>query len=107
MSIWPWQAAREAFASFSQTSREERLELLGKVIAGYQARMGDLAAAMTTEMGAPKWLAASGHAGSALGHLMTAAKALRLMNLRNSAAVRIYPKNPSGFVDLSRRGIGL
>ncbi|MCF6219616.1 MAG: aldehyde dehydrogenase family protein [Robiginitomaculum sp.] len=69
-------SARKAFVSFSQTSREERLELLGKVIAGYQARMGDLAAAITTEMGAPKWLAASGHAGSGLGHLMTAAKVL-------------------------------
>ncbi len=69
-------AARKAFVSFSQTSREERLELLGNVISGYKARMGDIAAAITTEIGAPKWLAASGHAGSALGHLMTAAKAL-------------------------------
>ena len=99
-------AARKAFRSFSRTSREERLELLGKVIAGYKARMGDLAQAITTEMGAPKWLAASGHAGSGLGHLMTAAKTWRHMNSQNSAAAHISKKSLLAFAVLSRRGIG-
>jgi len=89
-------AARQAFASFSQTSRAERLELLGKVIAGYQARMGDLAAAMTTEMGAPKWLAASGHAGSGLGHLMTAAKALETYEFEEQRGGTHIQKEPIG-----------
>ena len=89
-------AARKAFASFSQTSREERLELLGKVISGYQARMGDLAAAMTTEMGAPKWLAASGHAGSGLGHLMTAAKTLETYEFAEQRGGTHITKEPIG-----------
>ena len=89
-------AAKKAFVSFSQTSRAERLELLGKVIAGYQARMGDLAAAMTTEIGAPKWLAASGHAGSGLGHLMTAAKTLESYEFEEQRGGTHIQKEPIG-----------
>jgi len=89
-------AAKKAFVTFSQTSKEERLELLGKVIAGYQARMGDLAAAMTTEIGAPKWLAASGHAGSGLGHLMTAAKTLESYEFEEQRGGTHIQKEPIG-----------
>ena len=65
------EAAKRAFETFSQTSRQERMDLMDRVIAGYQARMGDIANAVTTEMGSPKWLAGSAHAGTGLGHLMT------------------------------------
>ena len=46
-------AARRAFASYSTTSREERLALLARIIDGYEARQGELARAMTAEMGSP------------------------------------------------------
>lgn len=50
------KAARKAFASWSQTSREERIEVLGRILAEYQKRFGDLATAVTEEMGAPpRW----------------------------------------------------
>ena len=51
------KAARKAFASWSLTSREERLEVLKRILEEYQKRIGDLAAAITEEMGAPKALA--------------------------------------------------
>ncbi len=69
-------AARRAFPAFSQTSREERLALLGKIIEGYKARMSDLAAAVTREMGAPVKLASRAQAPSGLGHFMTVRKVL-------------------------------
>src|SRR6202000_15438 len=50
-------AARKAFTSWSQTSREERLAVLNRIVTEYQKRVGDLAAATTEEMGAPKALA--------------------------------------------------
>ncbi|MES2342937.1 MAG: aldehyde dehydrogenase family protein, partial [Pseudomonadota bacterium] len=50
-------AARKAFPAWSQTSREERLEVLGRILAEYQKRFGDLAVAVTEEMGAPANLA--------------------------------------------------
>jgi len=89
-------AAKKAFVTFSQTSRAERLELLGKVIAGYQVRMGDLAAAITTEIGAPKWLAESRQAGSGLGHLMTAAKTLESYEFEEQRGSTHISKEPIG-----------
>ena len=46
-------AARRAFASWSQSSTGERIALLSRIIAGMEARADDLAAAMTREIGTP------------------------------------------------------
>ncbi len=70
-------AARAAFNSFSQTTRDERLALLARVIEVYKSRMGDIATAVSQEMGAPTMLAQRAQAPSGIGHLMAAAKALQ------------------------------
>ncbi len=72
-------AAKAAFPAFSQTSPEERSELLSKIIEAYKARMGDLATAVSQEMGAPLGLAKAAQAPSGLGHLMSTKKALDAM----------------------------
>ena len=41
------KAAQAAFPSWSQTTREERIEVLGRILAEYQKRFGDLATAVT------------------------------------------------------------
>ena len=46
-------AARRAFASYSQTTREERLALLERIVEEYKKRASDLAQSMAEEMGAP------------------------------------------------------
>jgi len=46
-------AARRAFTTYSQTSRDERLALLQRIIDGFEARNAELARAMTAEMGSP------------------------------------------------------
>ena len=51
------KAAKKAFPAWSQTSREERIEVLQRILAEYQKRFGDLATAVTEEMGAPASLA--------------------------------------------------
>src|ERR1041384_5413762 len=51
------KAAKKAFPSWSRTSREERIEVLGRIHAECQKRYGDLATAVTEEMGAPASLA--------------------------------------------------
>ncbi len=89
-------AAKTAFETYSQTSREERLALLDRVIGEYQTRMGDLAAAITEEMGAPKWLAGSGQAGSGLGHLMTARKVLENYEFHEQRGNTHIQKEPIG-----------
>jgi aldehyde dehydrogenase (NAD+) len=52
------KAARSAFPSFSSTGKGERIALLQRIVDAFQARDGDLMAAITLEMGAPKSLKA-------------------------------------------------
>ncbi len=62
-------AARRAFETFGRSSREERVAVLERVIAAYQARLGDIAETISREMGAPLSLAKAAQAPSGLGHL--------------------------------------
>lgn len=58
------QAARRAFESFSQTSRQERMAILERIIKIFQTNMPRLAKAISDEMGAPMKLALPAQAGS-------------------------------------------
>lgn len=69
-------AARKAFETFSLTSVEERLALLDRIIAAFQRRIGDLALAVSEEMGAPLWLAEQLQAPVGLAHFQIARAAL-------------------------------
>ena len=55
-------AARAAFPAFSQTSREERLRLLRRILEIYKERIDDIARAVSEEMGAPMRLARNSQA---------------------------------------------
>jgi aldehyde dehydrogenase (NAD+) len=70
------KAARRAFASWSRSSRGERIELMRNILAEYQKRTNDLAEAVTEEMGAPAWLAAQAHVVLGSGHIKTAIELL-------------------------------
>jgi aldehyde dehydrogenase (NAD+) len=71
------KAARSAFESYSRSSRDERMALLGRVMACYQERLGDLATTISSEMGAPMWLATAAQAPSGLMHLGAVMKVLK------------------------------
>ena len=62
-------AAKNAFNSFSKTSKNDRLELLNKIRQISEKRFEDLANAMTSEMGAPHRMAREAQADAAIGHL--------------------------------------
>ncbi|PJE37506.1 aldehyde dehydrogenase family protein [Pseudooceanicola lipolyticus] len=62
-------AAKNAFESFSRTTKDERLALLHKLLEITRRRQGELARAMTTEMGAPATMSHDVQAASAIGHL--------------------------------------
>ncbi len=94
-------AARAAFESWSTTPLEERLALLGKIIEIYQARASDLAAAVTEEMGAPKWLAEMAQVPSALAHLgvaLEAAKSYAFEEDRGAMRIAREPVGVCGFI---------
>ena len=70
-------AAREAFGSWSATTREERIALLTRIIEEYRLREADIAAAITLEMGAPVALAQGGQTKSGLSHFEAALTVLK------------------------------
>src|ERR1700757_3160718 len=70
-------AARRAFNSYSQTSRDERVALLTKIIDIYKGRMKEIGAAVSDEMGAPLPMAEKLQAGAGLGHLMNTPEVLK------------------------------
>ena len=70
-------AARRAFASFSQTSIDERLALLGRIGDELKKRVADLGQSMAMEMGAPVSFASTAQAYSGIAHFGYAAKALK------------------------------
>lgn len=94
------QAARRAFASWSQSSREERLDLLQAILAEYQKRVGDLADAVSEEMGAPAALAAGAQVNLGLGHLMTAIDALKNFEFEHEHGSTLVVKEPIGVCGL-------
>jgi aldehyde dehydrogenase (NAD+) len=61
-------AARAAFPAYSATSRRERLALLRRIIRGFEARNGELARAMTAEMGSPITFSSEVQTVNALTH---------------------------------------
>ena len=69
-------AARAAFPAFSQTSKEERLKLLRRILEVYKARINDIAEAVSNEMGAPLGLALGSQAGIGAAHLSSTIKTL-------------------------------
>jgi aldehyde dehydrogenase (NAD+) len=90
------KAARKAFVTWSKTSREERVQVLERILVEYQKRIGDLAAAVTEEMGAPKGLANSYHVGLGTGHLTTAIAILKNFKFEEQKGGTLIVKEPIG-----------
>ncbi|MHA7872488.1 MAG: aldehyde dehydrogenase family protein, partial [Hyphococcus sp.] len=89
-------AARKAFDSWRRTSLDERIAIMMHIVAGYQARMGDIAAAITEEMGAPAWLAERAQAPAGLGHFMTAVEAAKSFAFHEQKGASRIVKEPIG-----------
>ena len=94
------KAARNAFASWSQTSREERLDVLQAMLAEYRKRTADLADAVTEEMGAPPSLAAGPQVNLGIGHLATAIDVLKNYEFEEQHGSTLVVKEPIGVCGL-------
>ena len=68
--------ARTAFASWSMTTPAERGEVLRAILAVYEKRAGDMAEAISNEMGAPIDMSLADQAASGRGHLKAFIRAL-------------------------------
>ena len=93
-------AARRAFETFSLTTREQRIELLGKIIEVYKRRMKDIGAAISDEMGAPLGFAERFQAGAGLGHLMTTLDVLKSYPFEERLGSAMIVREPIGVVGM-------
>lgn len=89
-------AARAAFPAWSQTSREERLAILDKILAGIKARAEDLAQAISAEMGAPISFARTAQVGTGLAHFATARQILSNYEFEEARGTTLVVKEPVG-----------
>ncbi|MBI5258110.1 MAG: aldehyde dehydrogenase family protein [Burkholderiales bacterium] len=90
------KAARAAFAGWSQTSVAERVAVLERIIAEYQKRYADMAAAITEEMGAPAALSQKAQAAMGIGHLQTALGVLKQYQFSEPRGTTLLVKEPIG-----------
>ena len=91
-------AAREAFPRWSGLSRSERADHLAALLAGLEARREELAATITTEMGAPITLASSVQVGLPLRVLGSYVELLRTPDVSELIGNSLVVREPVGVV---------
>jgi aldehyde dehydrogenase (NAD+) len=94
-------AARKAFESYSRTTRDERVALLEQIGACFQARIPDLAAAMTEEMGCPVWLTEKAQIPLPLAQISSdvdVLKRFKFDEIRGNTMIRMEPIGVCGLI---------
>ncbi|MAM71512.1 MAG: aldehyde dehydrogenase family protein [Gammaproteobacteria bacterium] len=95
------QAAARAFPSWSQTSKEERLEILRRIVAEFEKRVPELGEAISEEMGAPIWLAEGTQAAIGVKHFQNAIAILERFSFetdRGNSHISREPIGVCGFI---------
>ena len=93
-------AAKRAFDTYSQTSQDERLALLRRIIEVYQLRMEEMAETISQEMGAPISLSRKAQAPAGLAHLSEIVKVLEHFNFEELKGSTLMRKEPIGVCGL-------
>lgn len=92
--------ARKAFVGYSQSTREERVNILQNIVANLEKRKDELSHAISLEMGAPRWFAEKVQAALALGHAQITLKALQDYQFEKVAGTNLIKFVPIGVCGL-------
>ena len=93
-------AAKRAFESYSETTPDERLALLRRIIEVYQSKMDEMAETISLEMGAPISLSRKAQAPAGLGHLAEIVKVLEHFKFEELKGSTLMRKEPIGVCGL-------
>ncbi len=93
-------AAVAAFDAYSQTTREERVELLQRIIDVYKSRMPQVASTISEEMGAPAALANGAQAPAGLGHFISTLNVLKNFEFEEDIGSSRIIREPAGVCGL-------
>ncbi|HEY4134020.1 MAG TPA: aldehyde dehydrogenase family protein, partial [Alphaproteobacteria bacterium] len=94
-------AARQAFETYSQTTPQERMALLQRIIEVYETRIGEFAQAMTAEMGSPASFSKDVQAIAAVSHfkeMINVLKAYEFETWQGSTLLRREPIGVCGLI---------
>jgi acyl-CoA reductase-like NAD-dependent aldehyde dehydrogenase len=94
------KSARDAFVAYSQVSVAQRLEHLERIIAGFRARLPEIARTMTLEMGSPITFSTERQATVALFHFEEAVRVLVNYNFEEVTGAGIVRREPVGVCGL-------
>ncbi len=93
-------AARAAFATYSRTTKDERIALLARIVEVYKTRMAAIGAAISLEMGAPLGFATRFQAGAGFGHFKTAHDLLKDYHFEEKLGSTEIIREPIGVVGM-------
>ncbi|HBM55259.1 MAG TPA: aldehyde dehydrogenase family protein [Acidimicrobiaceae bacterium] len=93
-------AAKAAFATYSLTTVDERLDLLDRVRSALRPRLEEFAEAITLEMGAPRGLARAMQAEMGIYHVTTAMEVLSTYEFEYVKDTALIVREPLGVVGM-------
>jgi aldehyde dehydrogenase (NAD+) len=94
-------AAKRTFESYSETTSDDRLRFLHRIIEVYRRRMPEMAETISLEMGSPVGLAQAAQAPAGLAHLLEMVKVLghfKFEQLKGSTLMRKEPIGVCGLI---------
>ena len=94
------KAAKNAFETFGQTTTEERIEILQKIVEIYMTRSAEIAEMISIENGSPITLSRNAQAASGIGHFATALATLQNYNFEEIRGETVIRKEPIGVVGM-------
>jgi aldehyde dehydrogenase (NAD+) len=89
-------AATKAFESYSETTLQQRIALLQRIIEVYQSKSDVMAEVISLEMGAPLGFARAVQVGAGLGHLTQMVKVLESFKFEELRGATLLRKEPLG-----------
>src|SRR5699024_2283387 len=95
------EAAKKAFPSFSQTTREERIEMINRIVEEYAKRKDEIIQTVTNELGVPLKLSEKSHYNMGMQHFIQAAKELETFEFeaeRDGTIIRKESIGVSGLI---------
>jgi len=93
-------AAKRAFDSFSETTVEQRRELLQRIVTVYKAKSQEMAQAISSEMGAPLAFAKAAQVGAGLAHFLEVVRLLENFKFDEVRGATLFRKEPIGVCGL-------
>jgi aldehyde dehydrogenase (NAD+) len=93
-------AAKRAFESYSETTVQDRLALLTRIVEVYKSKMDEMAQTISQEMGAPISLSRAAQAPAGLAHLLEIVKVLGHFKFEELHGSTLMRKEPIGVCGL-------